>query len=125
LKPCQTGSNCFNLRRQNITALFFDADEFQQKAFFVYRLYTAAYGRVPQFSDLMRDQDLLKAFPVDDWHDEDEYLPAQRTFAAQWVQRDSFSRLLPRFDDQRRVREQALRQCGAKAIHTGTFAAKR
>jgi arabinofuranosyltransferase len=92
---CPTGSTCFNDSRENIPIIFFDAGEFQEKPFFVYRIYRASYGAVPSFLDFKRDEDLLQSYRVEDWRDPEDFLPPRRFFLDQWVRRGSFLALYP------------------------------
>jgi arabinofuranosyltransferase len=92
LKKCPTDRACFNQERAKAVLTFFEVPETQLSAFFIYRLYVAAYGRVPQFAEFVSDRQLLA---TTDWSDMDQIIAARRAFLAQWVRRDSFRAVYP------------------------------
>lgn len=47
---------CIERRRYEVSAAFFIEQEYQQTAFFVYRLYRAAFSRVPTYQEFIRDR---------------------------------------------------------------------
>lgn len=95
LKPCPTGSYCFNDSRAQILMVLFGAEEFQEKEFFIYRLYRASFGAAPRFADFTQDRQLLAAFHGTDWRDPNDVIPAHRNFLEDWVRRDFFRAIYP------------------------------
>jgi len=95
LKPCPTGSACFNERRAVLHTVLFSADEFQETTVFAFRLYQAAFGTVPRFAELMTDRRQFEALHVHDWRDPEEVITAQRGFVENWIRRDAFRSAYP------------------------------
>jgi hypothetical protein len=95
LKRCPSDDPCFNQNRVKAVLAFFEVPETQMSAFFVYRLYVAAYGRVPQFAEFVRDRALLANYCRNDWSDKDEIVSGQRAFLDEWMQRDVFRTAYP------------------------------
>lgn len=95
LKPCPPGSACFNERRALIHMVLFSADELQETGVFTFRLYQAAFGITPRFSELMQDRKQFEAYHVNDWRDPDDVIPVQRSFVESWIRRDAFQRAYP------------------------------
>ena len=93
LKRCPSDSNCFNQERAQAARTFFEVPEAQLSAFFVYRLYVAAYGRAPRFAEFQSDRALLVT--SNDWSDMDQIVSGRRAFLDQWVRRDSFRAAYP------------------------------
>jgi Tol biopolymer transport system component len=52
---CGGDAVCTDTKRTNVSAAFFLSTEFQQTGFLVYRLYKAAFGRVPRFDEFLPD----------------------------------------------------------------------
>jgi len=95
LKPCPSGSDCFNDSRVKISMVLFGADEVQETAFLVFRLNEAAFGTPPEFLDLTQDRRILESLHVNDWRDPDDLIPAQRSFIEDWVRRVPFRAAYP------------------------------
>jgi len=74
---------------------FFEAPETQLSAFFVYRLYIAAFGRPPRFSEFLGDRNSLTSFCHNDWSDIVQIVAGQRAFLDEWVRRRSFLEKYP------------------------------
>ena len=77
LRRCPSDSTCFNQERAKAALIFFEVPETQMSAFFVYRLYVAAYGRVPRFAEFLSDRNLLATYCRNDWSDMDEIVAGQ------------------------------------------------
>jgi arabinofuranosyltransferase len=92
LRSCPTGSYCFNERRTKLDTIFFEAAEFQEISFFIYRLYQASFGAAPRFIDFTTDRATLR---VNDLRDPDELIPAQRSFVNNWIRGDAFRAAYP------------------------------
>jgi arabinofuranosyltransferase len=95
LKPCPTGSACFNDVRVSIHLVLFSAEEFQETGVFTYRLYQAAFGAPPRFAEFTQDRKQLEAYHVNDWRDPDDVIPVQRSFVDNWIRRDAFRLAYP------------------------------
>lgn len=95
LKPCPTGTTCFNQSRALIHMVLFSAEEFQESAIFAYRLHAAAFGHAPRFVDFRQDRKQFEDLHVKDWRDPEEFVPAQRSFTVNWVLRDEFRNAYP------------------------------
>jgi len=95
LKRCPSDSPCFNPNRVKAVTTFLAAPETQLSAFFVYRLYVAAYGRVPTFAEFLSDRGLLATYCHNDWSDVNEIASGQRAFLDEWTKRDSFRAAYP------------------------------
>jgi arabinofuranosyltransferase len=89
LRPCPSGSYCFNDGRITIPIVLSDPGEFQETALFAYRLYAISFGAVPAFADFQRDRRWLDQQHID-WRDPYDFLPVHRSLVASWVRRDSF-----------------------------------
>lgn len=59
LAHCESDSDCIRARRIEISASFFIETEFQETGSFVYRLYQAALGRRPAFSEFEGDRSVV------------------------------------------------------------------
>lgn len=92
LRSCPTGSYCFNDSRAKLDVVFFEAGEFQEIGYFIYRLNRVAFNAAPRLTDLTADRRL---FHVNDLRDEDELIPAQQKFVEKWIHRDAFRATYP------------------------------
>jgi arabinofuranosyltransferase len=95
LKPCPTGSYCFNDSRATMDMVFFAADEFQQTGFFIFRLYEASFGAAPGFIDFTAERKMLEDYRVNDLGDPVDVIPAQRSFLESWTRRAAFRAVYP------------------------------
>jgi hypothetical protein len=80
LNGCGTDPSCLNSVRIEISSRFFIELEFQRTGFYVIRLWQAAYGRFPTFSEFMIDRRQVQ--------NTDE---SRALFASNFVQRSSFT----------------------------------
>ena len=48
--------------RIEVSSAFFRSSEFQQRGYFVYRFYSASFGRVPRYTEFMRDMSRVSGF---------------------------------------------------------------
>jgi hypothetical protein len=55
ITSCGNDQTCIENKRIEVSAAFFQSDEFQRTGFFVERLYQASFGRTPQFVEFMPD----------------------------------------------------------------------
>lgn len=92
LRSCPTGSYCFNDSRAKLNTVFFEAAEFQEIGFFIYRLYQASFGAAPRFIDFTKDRGVLR---VNDLRDPEELIPAQRSFVESWIRQEPFRAVYP------------------------------
>lgn len=95
LKRCPEDSPCFTANRVKAVTNFWAAPETQLSAFFVYRLYLAAYGRVPRFAEFTNDRRQLTDHRHNDWSEASEVASGQRAFLDEWMQRDVFRAAYP------------------------------
>jgi hypothetical protein len=56
INSCGTNAQCIEVKRINVSAAFFLSIEFQESSNFIYRIYKAALGRQPSFSEFMSDR---------------------------------------------------------------------
>ncbi|HMF55665.1 MAG TPA: DUF4214 domain-containing protein [Pyrinomonadaceae bacterium] len=56
INQCGADASCKHQRRIDVSAAYFMSDEFQQTGSFVYRLYKAAYGVMPTYSQFIGDR---------------------------------------------------------------------
>lgn len=55
ITKCGTDARCIRSRRNDVSAAFFDSEEFQQTGFFVYRMYSAGLGRRLSYAEFSAD----------------------------------------------------------------------
>ncbi len=94
LRPCPNELRCFADNRAAIPTIFFDVSEFHEQAFFIYRLYAAAFGQAPHYAEFARDQQQLGLTRLDA-RDPVETIPAQRSFIENWIRFDGFRARYP------------------------------
>jgi Calx-beta domain-containing protein/Big-like domain-containing protein/uncharacterized protein DUF4214 len=82
ITKCGSDARCIHNRRIDVSAAFFVESEFQQTAYFVYRMYLASYGRHPTYVELMADRQLI---------DFANLVQSKQQFADGWVQRMAFT----------------------------------
>ncbi len=61
IRGCSTNTLCLYQRRLEVSAAFFAEQEFQETGYSVYRLYQAAFGRRPSYSQFTADRSALLA----------------------------------------------------------------
>ena len=93
LKRCPSDSSCFSQERAKAALAFFAVPETQLSAFFIYRLYVAAYGREPRFAEFLSDRALLAT--SNDWSDMEEIVSGRVAFLDEWLRRESFRAVYP------------------------------
>jgi Domain of unknown function (DUF4214) len=82
ITKCGTDTRCIHNRRIDVSAAFFVEAEFQQTAYFVYRMYLGSYGRRPTYAEFMADRALMDSSQVNQ---------SKQQFADLWVQRTAFT----------------------------------
>jgi len=55
IEQCGADAKCREVKRINVSAAFILSTEFQETGFLVYRMYKAAYGRVPTYAEFLAD----------------------------------------------------------------------
>lgn len=87
ITSCGADLNCVAMRRVEVSAAFFIEQEYQESAFFVYRLYRGALGRQPRYREFIQDRARVVG---------GAQLEASRTALAEdFVMRDEFMRRYP------------------------------
>jgi subtilisin family serine protease len=73
MSNCPPGDIC---DRTDTSQRFFQSDEFQERGFYVYRLYDAVLGRLPRYTDFVYDVARLNGFqtPAEQRQSKDAYL---------------------------------------------------
>jgi hypothetical protein len=73
MNSCPAGQTC---DRTDTSQRFFQSDEFQERGFYVYRLYDAVLGRLPQYNEFVPDMARLNGFqnPQEQQQSKNEYL---------------------------------------------------
>lgn len=87
IRQCGSDASCIHQRRLDVSAAFFMSDEFQQTGSFIYRLYRASYGRMPNFSEFSQD----RSHVVDSGNLE----AVRAAFATEFVNRPAFRASYP------------------------------
>jgi hypothetical protein len=59
ITQCGSNASCINQRRVEVSAAFFLSDEFQNRGFFIYRIYNTLAGTRPTYLDYMADLNRL------------------------------------------------------------------
>ncbi len=55
ITKCGSDADCIRNRRNDVSAAFFDSEEFQQTGFFIYRMYSAGLGRRLSYAEFSAD----------------------------------------------------------------------
>src|SRR6266542_3198398 len=55
ITKCGSDAGCIRNRRNDVSAAFFDSEEFQQTGFFIYRMYSAGLGRRLSYAEFSAD----------------------------------------------------------------------
>ncbi|HUQ34115.1 MAG TPA: DUF4214 domain-containing protein [Pyrinomonadaceae bacterium] len=63
LNNCPTGSKACD--RVEVSAGFFRSAEFQDRGYFIYRFYSAAFGRIPLYAEFIPDRKRVSGFQSD------------------------------------------------------------
>jgi hypothetical protein len=88
LNRCGTDPQCIHDRRIGVSDAFFFEPEFQESGAYVYRIYKAAFGQVPQYSYFMPDRSrVIGGTQLDS---------SKSAFALSFVQRGEFVGAYPR-----------------------------
>jgi hypothetical protein len=87
IEQCGNDRKCLVERRAKVSAAFFAEKEFQETAFFIFRLYQAALGRPPSYEEFQTDRAKLVGGG--------DLNPAKRAFAESWIQTAKFRSLYP------------------------------
>lgn len=87
ITSCNGDQACRERRRTEVSAAFFIEQEYQQTAFFVYRLWRAAYGVPPTYQQFIRDRSRV----IDGLNLEQNKLDLLNDFVA----RDEFKQVYP------------------------------
>jgi hypothetical protein len=82
ITKCGSDTRCIHDHRIDVSAAFFVEGEFQQTAYFVYRMYLASYGRRPTYAEFMADRTLMDPSNIN---------ASKQQFADLWVQRMAFT----------------------------------
>jgi hypothetical protein len=88
IQSCGADPICVDIKRQNVSAAFFLAIEFQETGYLVYRLNLASFARFPNHRDFLRDTQAMGRGVVvgqDGWQQRLE--ANQRAFIADFVRR--------------------------------------
>lgn len=96
IDQCGEDGVCRDLKRQNVSAAFFFAIEFQETGYLVYKLEVASYARLPRFRAFLRDTQALGRGVVvgqGDWQAQLEQ--NRREFVAEFVSRPEFEGEFP------------------------------
>ena len=101
IKKCGTDAQCREARRISVSAAFFLSIEFRETGLLVYRLYRAAYGRVPtRVGEFMLDSRMVGDGVVVGAVGWEERLAAnKRAFLAEWTTRPEFEQRFAGLDD--------------------------
>jgi hypothetical protein len=97
---CGGDTNCIERRRENVSAAYFLAIEFQQTGGLVDGLYRASYGTRPQFAEFMPDTRTVGLGVVvgkEGW--EAKLLANRKAFVAAFVNRPAFHTTYDAMDD--------------------------
>jgi hypothetical protein len=87
---------CTEAARINVSAAYFLSIEFKETGYFLYRLYTASYGRAPLLGEFTSErQELARGVIVGETGWSQQLETNKGTFLHQWVQRAGFK---SRFD---------------------------
>ncbi|OLE53079.1 MAG: hypothetical protein AUG51_14845 [Acidobacteria bacterium 13_1_20CM_3_53_8] len=86
-EACGTNGGCIRQRRLDVSAAFFQSDEFQQTGSFLYRLYKASYSVMPTQEQFTQDRSRVV--------DGDNLESRKAAFVEEWVKRDSFKQSYP------------------------------
>jgi glucose/arabinose dehydrogenase len=93
---CGEDEGCRDLKRQNVSAAFFLAIEFQETGYLVYKLEVASYARMPRFREFLRDtQALGRGVVVGQGGWQARLEQNRRAFVAEFVSRPEFKREFP------------------------------
>ena len=96
IDQCGEDGGCRDLKRQNVSAAFFLAIEFQETGYLVYKLEVASYARLPRFRAFLRDTQALGRGVVvgqGDWQARLEQ--NRRAFVAEFASRPEFESVYP------------------------------
>jgi hypothetical protein len=88
ITKCGADTKCIHDRRVGTADAFFFEQEFQQTGAYIYRIYRAALGRRPAFSEFIADRGSVVAGPGLD--------QSKTAYALSFVQRDAFLNLYAR-----------------------------
>ena len=88
IAQCGADGDCVRARRIDVSAAFFEQAEFQETGSFVYRLYKAALGRRPEFSEFLAGRARVVASP--------NLQANKQSFAEDFVAGAEFKRRYPR-----------------------------
>ena len=89
-------TDCFQLRRESVSAAFYLSVEFQQTGFLVHRLYKAAFNRTARFAEFLPDTRLIGAGLVVNQAGWQERLEANtRQFFEEFTARAAFRERYP------------------------------
>lgn len=84
---CGEKTDCVDRERANVSAAFFNTKEFQETGYFIYRVYKAALGRAPTYSEFAADRTQFTAKAGLDF--------AKMAFIERLIARAEFARLYP------------------------------
>ncbi|HEV7889739.1 MAG TPA: PQQ-dependent sugar dehydrogenase [Pyrinomonadaceae bacterium] len=91
IDQCGEDNECRDLKRQNVSAAFFLAIEFQETGYLVYKLEVASYARLPRFREFLRDtQALSRGVVVGQGNWQARLEQNRRAFVAEFVSRPEF-----------------------------------
>jgi uncharacterized repeat protein (TIGR01451 family) len=88
---CGSNAQCIHDRRVGVADAFFFEDEFQKTGAYIYRVYKAALGQRPAFSEFNADRGLVVSGPGLD--------QSKTSYAQTFVGRSNFLSLYPRSDN--------------------------
>jgi WD40 repeat protein len=83
ISKCRSDTRCIHARRIGVSAAFFIEMEFQDTGYYVYRFYTASFGRQPNYTEFTADRSSVGC--------DEGYC-----FADYWVERDAFLQAYPK-----------------------------
>ncbi|MCU1264579.1 MAG: hypothetical protein JWM21_897 [Acidobacteria bacterium] len=87
IRNCGSNSECYRLKRIDVSAAFFIEREFQDTGFFIYRIYKASLGTAPTYSRYVADRESLRAGP--------NLGVNRQVFADSFTQRNEFKAIYP------------------------------
>jgi hypothetical protein len=101
IKKCGADAQCREARRVSVSAAFFLSIEFKETGYFVYRLYRAAHGHVPErVGEFMLDSRVVgDGVVVGDEGWAERLAANKRAFLEEWTQRPEFEERYGGFTD--------------------------
>lgn len=91
ITACGTNADCIRRKREDVSGAFFNAIEYQQTGFFVYRLNVASFGVFPDFGLFMIDKGAVADGVIVGQLGWEERLQQNKNrFLQNWVQRSLF-----------------------------------